>query len=74
MGTEADSSHISMPELSSLLEWDESLKDVPDMQIFLSYDFYAINNSHFYRSGYEYDEGSCYPLLLKVPKVLILFF
>ncbi|XP_066146897.1 uncharacterized protein [Euwallacea fornicatus] len=53
-GTEANSPHISMPELSSVRKWDQSLKLKPDYQFFLAFDFYRIDNAHFHGSGYEF--------------------
>ncbi|CAG9772969.1 unnamed protein product [Ceutorhynchus assimilis] len=53
-GTEANQSHITMPELSALQKWDHSLKFRPDYQIFLAYDFYKLDNKHFHRPGYEF--------------------
>ncbi|XP_066252634.1 uncharacterized protein [Euwallacea similis] len=53
-GTEADSSHISMPELSSVRKWDHSLKLKPDYQFFLAFDFYRIDNVHFHGRGYKF--------------------
>ncbi|CAG9772968.1 unnamed protein product [Ceutorhynchus assimilis] len=53
-GTEGKKTHISMPELSALQKWDRSLEFKPDVQLFLGYDFYKLENYHFHRPGYEF--------------------
>ncbi|KAH1012700.1 iron transport multicopper oxidase fetC isoform X1 [Dendroctonus ponderosae] len=53
-GTESNTSHISIPDLSSIRKWDHRLKQKPDYQFFLAYDFYRIDNPHFYGDGYEF--------------------
>ncbi|XP_030755871.1 laccase-2-like [Sitophilus oryzae] len=55
-GTESNNTkHVSMPELSSLDSWDSRLKVDPDVQIYLAYDFYTIDNKYFHREGYEFN-------------------
>lgn len=56
-GTEANNSHITIPNLSSVRKWDHRLKQKPDYQVFLAYDFYRIDNPHFYGEGYEFYNG-----------------
>lgn len=52
--------------MNSTLENDISLKENPDLQFFISYDFYNITNPHFYAKGlYEYYAGK-YIILLKL--------
>ncbi|XP_076258209.1 uncharacterized protein LOC143195157 [Rhynchophorus ferrugineus] len=53
-GTESGTDYISMPQIVSLNEWDSSLKTKPDVQIYLAYDFYNLNNTKFHRPGYEF--------------------
>ncbi|KAL1506103.1 hypothetical protein ABEB36_005531 [Hypothenemus hampei] len=54
-GTEADTNvHITIPKLSSVQKWDHRLKLKPDYQFYLAYDFYTIDNKHFYGPGYEF--------------------
>nr|CAH7745046.1 unnamed protein product [Callosobruchus chinensis] len=49
-GVESDSSHfVSMPEIESLREWDDSLRAKPDIQYYVAYDFYKIDNHDFHR-------------------------
>lgn len=51
---------INIPELNALIPDDISLKEVPDYKFYISYDFYKINNLHFYSPGlYEYNAGEC---------------
>ncbi|XP_025836116.1 laccase-like isoform X3 [Agrilus planipennis] len=47
-GTE-DNETITMPKLVSLDGWDDTLKEKPDYQFHLAYDFYKINNPHFHQ-------------------------
>lgn len=49
IGTEGNESFIPMPNLESLLPWDEALKEVADFQFYVAYDFYKISNREFYR-------------------------
>ncbi|KAG5884696.1 hypothetical protein JTB14_013708 [Gonioctena quinquepunctata] len=49
-GTESNNTFISMPQLESLLKWDDSLKAKPDFQYYLAYDFYKIDNNEFHRA------------------------
>ncbi|XP_066994423.2 uncharacterized protein [Anabrus simplex] len=48
VGTGTDFSTV-IPELDAIEEDDESLKPEPDMQLYISYDFYAIDNPHYHR-------------------------
>ncbi|KAJ8920457.1 hypothetical protein NQ315_005325 [Exocentrus adspersus] len=49
-GTESNETFISMPQLESLEKWDVSLKSKPDIQYYLAYDFYTLDNSHFHKA------------------------
>ncbi|KAK5650033.1 hypothetical protein RI129_001062 [Pyrocoelia pectoralis] len=50
-------SSLNIMEMQSLDAWDSSLKEIPDYQFVVSYDFYRINNPHFHKSGmYGYEE------------------
>lgn len=49
---------IVIPELNALVPDDVSLKEDPDYQFYISYDFYKKFNPHFYSKGlYEYFAG-----------------
>ncbi|KAK9884425.1 hypothetical protein WA026_007272 [Henosepilachna vigintioctopunctata] len=49
-GTESSSNTVvAAPDLQSLLPWDETLKEIPDFTYYISYDFFLINNPHFYK-------------------------
>ncbi|KAJ3627121.1 hypothetical protein MTP99_014525 [Tenebrio molitor] len=51
-GTEAnDSSYISLPQLHSLDEWDESLQEKADFQYYVSYDFYKMNHPVYHKES-----------------------
>ncbi|XP_023312711.1 laccase-10-like, partial [Anoplophora glabripennis] len=41
-----------MPQLESLEKWDTSLKSKPDLQYYIAYDFYELDNSHFHKAPY----------------------
>lgn len=50
---------LSIPELDSLDEDDPTSKEVPDMQYYISYDFYAKDNFHFHKyPHYGYFQGN----------------
>ncbi|KAJ8954969.1 hypothetical protein NQ318_000400 [Aromia moschata] len=52
-GTESNQTmYISMPELQSLQKWDSALKIQPDLQYYVAYDFYTLDNPHFHKSPY----------------------
>ncbi|KAJ8956580.1 hypothetical protein NQ314_006707 [Rhamnusium bicolor] len=51
-GVESNASFISMPQLESLEKWDISLKSKPDIQYYIAYDFYTIDNDHFHKRPY----------------------
>nr|ATI08981.1 laccase I [Monochamus alternatus] len=51
-GVESNSTYISMPQLESLEKWDTSLKSTPDIQYYIAYDFYKLNNPHFHKAPY----------------------
>ncbi|XP_044756692.1 laccase-4-like isoform X2 [Coccinella septempunctata] len=51
-GTESTSSYVSAPEIESLHDWDESLKEIPDFAYYISYDFYRKDNIHFHKAPY----------------------
>ncbi|CAH1282323.1 unnamed protein product [Diabrotica balteata] len=48
-GVEENDSVIVMPQMESLKPWDESLKEKPDFQYYIAYDFYKISNQEFHR-------------------------
>ncbi|KAJ3666315.1 hypothetical protein Zmor_001765 [Zophobas morio] len=51
-GTEADnSSYVSMPQLHSLDQWDDSLQEKADFQYYVSYDFYKMNHPVFHKEN-----------------------
>ncbi|CAG9122108.1 unnamed protein product [Plutella xylostella] len=49
---EEDMATISIPEMHSLHAWDESMKEVPDHQFYITYDFYGKNNSEYHKAPY----------------------
>ncbi|CAG9861309.1 unnamed protein product [Phyllotreta striolata] len=49
VGTEGNESFVTMPELESMVPWDDSLKEVADYQFYIAYDFYKISNREFYK-------------------------
>ncbi|KAL4713687.1 hypothetical protein ACJJTC_004218 [Scirpophaga incertulas] len=49
---EEDEDTISVADMRSLAGYDDSLREIPDYQFYIAYDFYAKNNSHFHRSPY----------------------
>nr|XP_023019016.1 laccase-1-like [Leptinotarsa decemlineata] len=49
-GVESNNSFVSMPQLESLLKWDDTLKEKPDFQYYIAYDFYKIDNHEFHRA------------------------
>ncbi|EEZ98364.1 laccase 1 isoform X1 [Tribolium castaneum] len=48
-GTEADSSFVTLPQLHSLDEWDDTLKEKADFQYYVSYDFYKMNHPVYHK-------------------------
>ncbi|CAG9861310.1 unnamed protein product [Phyllotreta striolata] len=53
VGTETKNKNIIvLPELESVDDWDESLKEKPDYQFYISYDFYKVSHSDYYRIPY----------------------
>ncbi|XP_072384918.1 uncharacterized protein [Diabrotica undecimpunctata] len=48
-GVEENDSVIVIPQMESLKPWDESLKEKPDFQYYIAYDFYKISNQEFHR-------------------------
>lgn len=62
-----------MPQLESLEKWDTSLKIKPDLQYYIAYDFYGLDNYHFHKSPHygfdnsKFDEGfnMFYKIVLK---------
>jgi L-ascorbate oxidase len=51
-GTEADnSSYVSLPQLHSLNEWDDSLQEKADFQYYVSYDFYKIDHPVYHKES-----------------------
>lgn len=69
-GTEIDNSDLTIPKLSSVRGWDERLKVQPDYQFYLAYDFYQIDNPHFYGPGYEFYDGK-YTYIAKTAQIKI---
>lgn len=52
-GTEHNGTlHITLPRLTSLDGWDDSLKEVADFQYYVAYDFYKLDNPHFHKWPY----------------------
>ncbi|XP_063393914.1 uncharacterized protein LOC134679036 [Cydia fagiglandana] len=49
---EEENETISVAEMRSLAGYDDRLKEIPDYQFYVAYDFYAKNNSHFHKSPY----------------------
>lgn len=51
---------LSIPHLEALdTALDLSLKDVPDQQIYISFDFYPKDNPHYHKSKlYGFSEGN----------------
>uniref|UniRef100_A0A1Y1K8C1 Laccase n=2 Tax=Photinus pyralis TaxID=7054 RepID=A0A1Y1K8C1_PHOPY len=48
---------MNIMEMQSLDTWDSSLKEIPDYQFVVSYDFYRINNPRFHKTAmYGYAE------------------
>ncbi|XP_063243590.1 uncharacterized protein LOC134542927 [Bacillus rossius redtenbacheri] len=52
VGTEGSDGTVSMPELTSLQPDDESLKPEADFTFYLAYDFYPVDNPHFFHAPY----------------------
>ncbi|CAH0553403.1 unnamed protein product, partial [Brassicogethes aeneus] len=49
-GTEENiTQYVAVPHFESLKPWDESLSSKPDYQFYVAYDFYKLNNPHFYK-------------------------
>lgn len=57
-GVESNDSFVSMPQLESLESWDKSLKPKPDIQYYIAYDFYKIDNQFFHKAPY-YGFNNC---------------
>ncbi|XP_045468970.1 laccase-4-like isoform X1 [Harmonia axyridis] len=51
-GTESSASFVTAPEIESLHDWDESLRETPDFAYYISYDFYRKDNHHFHKAPY----------------------
>ncbi|GBP81803.1 Laccase-11 [Eumeta japonica] len=50
-GEEEDET-VSVAEMRTFMPDDDSLKETPDYQFYVAYDFYLKNNSHFHKSPY----------------------
>ncbi|XP_019874659.2 uncharacterized protein LOC109602679 [Aethina tumida] len=49
-GTEDNiTEHVPVPRFESLKPWDETLRTKPDLQFYIAYDFYRLNNPHFHK-------------------------
>ncbi|XP_056642031.1 uncharacterized protein LOC130448620 [Diorhabda sublineata] len=52
IGTEGNDSYVVLPQLESVVPWDETLKEIPDFQYHIAYDFYKLDNIEFHRPPY----------------------